>query len=203
MVRPSPSSTVSLVRPNRLRSAARQRPAQRFREPMPISQNSRGAASQAFRWVALTRPRASTTGVVVEERLVAPNDSTGVCQVETIRMTADDRSVAFEYDRSFDRLLLIDGLLPERRVPGAAAAASAPKATRQGHPICGRPSRIAAAVASSVKRLTVILRGDGSWATDISPGAGLYWHRDPAAAPPSRPGHPITRAPPAQGENPL
>ena len=50
---------------------------------------------------------------VVEERRVGPSDSTGVSRIKHVQITPDGQAVAFDYGRSLDRLLLIDGLVPE------------------------------------------------------------------------------------------
>jgi hypothetical protein len=52
---------------------------------------------------------------VVEERTFGPSDPTGVTQVSRIVITPDGRALAFDYERSFGRLVLVNGLLPGRR----------------------------------------------------------------------------------------
>jgi hypothetical protein len=47
---------------------------------------------------------------VVEERIVAPSDLTGVLSVTWVRISADGRTMAFDYHRLLGNLYLLDGL---------------------------------------------------------------------------------------------
>jgi eukaryotic-like serine/threonine-protein kinase len=51
---------------------------------------------------------------VVEERSVGPSDSTGVWHITYVQITPNGQHIAFDYERSFDRLLLVDGLVPRQ-----------------------------------------------------------------------------------------
>lgn len=46
----------------------------------------------------------------LEERAIAPSDSTGVARVPQVRLTPDGRTIAFDYERTLGYLYVLQGL---------------------------------------------------------------------------------------------
>ena len=96
--------------------------------PVPLPELGRDA--DAIRWTAEgqlwarvadipTRGRLVRFDIanrrVLEERTVAPADSTGLNFIGHMKLTLDGRAIAFDYGRTLGNLIILDGLAPPRR----------------------------------------------------------------------------------------